>query len=293
MQLTRPEPRPKARTRLKLVPGWWGLLPALAGMALFLGYPLIQVMGFSTLEWGGLGAGTPVGAQNYLRMTQDPELGRALLVTLGFAALTLPLYVLLSAFVAMELEGTRLERPIKALLFLPGLITVGASAISWYTLAAPEYGLISQLTGLNIPWDRSGFAALAVVAAFTLWQHLGYGVLVFSAALKNLPQEVLEAARVDGASEEALRWRIVLPLLRPSLVFLGVVGSLYALQSYTAVFLLTRGGPFGSTRVVGYYLYEVAFERYQLGYGAALSVGVLLLAFAVAAVQARRLRSEL
>ena len=98
---------------------------------------------------------------------------------------------------------------------------------------------------------------------------------------------MLEAARIDGATEAAIRRFIIFPLLRPSLIFLGVVGSLYALQSYTAVFLLTKGGPFGGTRVLGYYLFETAFEKYRLGYAAALSVFVLLLAFTIAALQGR------
>jgi multiple sugar transport system permease protein len=195
----------------------------------------------------------------------------------------------------MELEGSRLERPLKALLFLPGLWTVGASAIGWYTLYAPDYGLLASITGgrLSLPWSDQGWAALVVVVLFTLWQHLGYGVLVVSAGLKSIGSEVLEAARVDGASESQLRWRVVVPLLRPSLVFLGVVGSIYALQSYTAVFLLTRGGPFGATRVVGYFLYETAFERFDFGYAAALSVLILGLAFTFAALQARGLEADL
>ncbi|HEX2863640.1 MAG TPA: sugar ABC transporter permease, partial [Deinococcales bacterium] len=245
--------------------------------------------------WDGVGPKTPVGLGNYSRLLADPELGRALLITVGFAAITLPAFVLLSVLVAMELEGTRLERPLKALMFLPGLWTVGASAIGWYTLYAPDYGLLSTLTNgaLAIPWTDQGWAALVVVALFTVWQHVGYGILVISAGLKNVPAEVLEAARVDGAREGQLRRLVILPMLRPSIVFLGVVGSIYALQSYTAVFLLTRGGPFGSTRVIGYFLYETAFEKFDFGYAAALTLVAMLLAFSLAAWQARALRDEL
>lgn len=281
--------RPARASVHRLPPGWWGILPSLFSLLLFLGYPLLQVLGFSTLEWGGLQPGKPIGLKNYQTLLSDSDLRSSLLVTLEFAALTLPLYVLLSAFIALEIEGTRLERPVKALMFLPGLLTVGASAVGWYTLFSPDYGLLTTLSGgvLKLPWGDNAFAAVVLVAAFTLWLHLGYGILVFSAGLKSIPAEVLEAARVDGASEGAIRRFITLPLLRPSLVFLGVVGSLYALQSYTAVFLLTKGGPYGGTRVLGYYLFETAFEKYRLGYAAALSVFVLLLAFSIAALQGR------
>lgn len=288
-------PKITARGRVNILrPAWWGVIPSLTLLLLFIGYPLVQVIGISTLKWDGVIAGQGVGLGNYQRLITDPDLGRSLLVTLAFAGLTLPMFVFLSALTAMELEGSRLERGLKALLFLPGLWTIGASAIGWYTLYSPEYGLLASVTNgvLSLPWDSQGWAALVLIAAFTIWQHAGYGVLVVSAGLKGIPSEVLEAARVDGASESQLRWRIVLPMLRPSLVFLSVVGSLYALQSYTAVLLLTQGRPFGATRVIGYFLYETAFVKFEFGYGAALSVMALILAFTVAGAQARLLRAD-
>lgn len=282
------------REKFRLAPAWWGVLPSLLLLALFVLYPLVQVVQISSLKWDGVIAGQNIGLGNYAQMLRDPDLGRSLVTTAIFAVLTLPAFVLLAAITAIELEGTRLERFVKAALFLPGLWTIGASAIGWYTLYAPDYGVLATITNgaLALPWGDQGWAALILIALFTIWQHIGYAVLVVSAGLKGIPQEILEAARVDGASESQLRWQVIMPLLRPSLVFLFVIGSLYALQSYTAVFLLTKGGPFGSTRVLGYFLYETAFEKFEFGYGAALSVLVLLVAFTFAALQARALRSE-
>jgi multiple sugar transport system permease protein len=319
------ETAPKPSRRWRFAPAWWGVLPSLALLAVFVLYPLIQVFQISTLKWDGVVPGAGVGLTNYRNLLGDPDLGRSLVTTLIFAGLTLPAFVWLAALTAMELEGTRLERIVKAALFLPGLWTIGASAIGWYTLYAPDYGAltlaVSGITGpaadwldglskatsglpilptvlnfladlITFRWGDKAAVALVFISAFTIWQHIGYAVLVVSAGLKSIPTETLEAARVDGASESQVRWRIVVPLLRPSLVFLGVIGSLYALQSYTAVFLLTRGGPFGSTRVLGYFLYETAFEKFEFGYGAALSVLVLAVAFTFAALQARALRSD-
>ncbi|MFC5601053.1 carbohydrate ABC transporter permease [Deinococcus cellulosilyticus] len=279
---------------LKLRAGWWGVLPSVLSMLVFVGYPLLQVMQFSTLDWGGTDEGTNIGLKNYLSLFTDADFGGSLFTTLIFALITLPLFMGLSILVAVEIDGTKLERLVKALMFMPGLVTVAASAISWYVLFSPDYGVISELTqgALSLPWGDQGWAALVLIALFTVWQNLGYGILVFSAGLKSIPHEVVEAARVDGAKESEIKRYIIVPLLRPSVVFLGVVGSLYALQSYTAVFLLTRGGPFGSTRVIGYYLYETAFERYRLGYAAAISVLVLIITFAFAAWQARRLKGS-
>jgi multiple sugar transport system permease protein len=217
----------------------------------------------------------------------DAELGRSLRATLFFALLMLPSFLWLSRTIAVAIDGLRGERFIKALLFLPGLITVGGSAIAWYSLYNPDYGLLYELTGFALPWNTRPWAGLLYVVLFTLWQSTGYGVLVVSAALKGIPGEVKEAARIDGATEAQVQRLIVNPLLRPTLLFLLVIGTVFAVQSYTAVYLLTRGAPFGSTRVVGYYLYETAFERLQLGYGSALTVLVLALTLLVAALQAR------
>lgn len=264
-------------------------LPATAALITFGVVPLLAVIRYATWQWSGTSDPVPVGADNLLRLLRDEALWRSLGTTTAFAALTLPTLLALSLAVALAIQATRVERFVKALLFAPGLITVGGSAIAWYLLYNPDFGAIPELTGLRLPWTTEPFAALLYVVAFTLWQHTGYGVLVVSAALRGIPAETLEAARLDGADEGAVRRYVVLPLLRPTLTFLTIVGTVLTLQSYTAVYLLTGGGPFGSTRVLGYYLYETAFERYQLGYGAAITIFVLLVTLLVAAAQAATL----
>jgi ABC-type sugar transport system permease subunit len=201
------------------------------------------------------------------------------------AAVTLPLFLWLSRTIAVAIEGTRLERATKVLLLIPAVTTVAGAAVSWYLLYNPDYGLVVEATGLSLPWQTAPWAAMAILVAFTLWQNTGYGVLVLSAALRGIPGEIKEAAVVDGATDRQLRRYVVYPLLRRSMTFLVVIGSALVLQSYTAVYLLTRGGPYGSTRVAGYYLYETAFERLRLGYGAAATLLVLALVVTVAALE--------
>lgn len=266
-------------------------LPALGTLGLFVLYPFLDVLRFSTWEWSGLSDPRPVGLKNYADLLQDPAFWGSLWVTLKFTLLALPLFVGLSVALALALEGAPYERLAKSLLFLPGIVTLGGATLSWYTLFTPEYGALAQFLPVP-PWDREGFWALVMVVLFTLWRHLGYGVLVASARLKAIPKTLLEAAYVDGAGPfEAFRY-VTLPLLRPALAFLVVVGTVLALQSYSAVFLLTRGGPFGATRVLGYYLYEAGFENFRLGYAAAATVVILLLTLFFAYAQLRLLRSE-
>ncbi len=265
---------------------WWLALPASLVLVTFIFVPLVSVLRYATWDWSGLSVPVPVGLKNFERLVADPELGRSLRATFLFALLMLPSFLWLSRTIAVAINGLRVERFVKALLFLPGLMTVGGSAIAWYSLYNPDYGFLLELTGVALPWSTEPWAGIVYVVLFTLWQSTGYGVLVVSASLKGIPSHVKEAARIDGASEAQVERLIVSPLLRPTLLFLVVIGTVFALQSYTAVFLLTKGTPFGSTRVLGYYLYETAFERLQLGYGAALTVLVFGITLIVAAVQA-------
>lgn len=267
-------------------PAWFLALPALALFGVFVLFPLLSVIRYAGWEWSGLSEPTVIGFANIPRLFRDSDLWRSLRTTVFFAALMLPSFLWLARTIALAIEGLRLERFIKALLFLPGLMTIAGSVIAWNLLYEPSYGLVRELTGLYLPWDFEPWAALVFVVLFTLWQYVGYGVLVVSAALRGIPKGVKEAAKVDGATDAQIQRLIISPLLRPTMVFLTVIGTVAAIQSYTAVFLLTRGGPFGSTRVIGYYLYETAFERLQLGYGAALTLFILAITLSVAGAQA-------
>lgn len=266
-------------------------LPAISLLGLFILYPFLDVVRFSTWDWSGLSDPKPIGFENYQNLFADGNFYRSLQITLYFMLMALPGFVVLSIALALALDGQRYERPIKALLFLPGLVTLGGATLSWYTLFAPEYGALAAV--LPIPrWDQEGVWALLLVVVFTLWRHVGYGVLVVSARLKAIPRTLLEAAAVDGANaSQAFRY-ITLPLLRPAVTFLLVVGTVLALQSYSAVFLLTRGGPFGETRVLGYFLYETGFESFRLGYAAAITVVILIITLTFAYAQARLLREH-
>ncbi|MDX2004653.1 MAG: sugar ABC transporter permease [Meiothermus sp.] len=269
----------------------WFALPAVGLLGLFLLYPFLDVIRFSTWDWSGLSDPRPIGLENYATIWRDPDFWGSLRITLIFGVMTLIPFVILSVLLALALDGQPYERGVKALLFLPGLVTLGGATVAWYTLFSPEYGALASI--LPVPrWDQSQVWALILIMLFTIWRHLGYGVLVVSARLKAIPRALLEAAAVDGATaSQAFRF-ITLPLLRPALTFLVVIGTVLSLQSYTAVFLLTRGGPFGGTEVLGYFLYKTGFESSRLGYAAALTVVILILTLSFALAQARLLRGN-
>ncbi|WP_299427368.1 carbohydrate ABC transporter permease [uncultured Meiothermus sp.] len=269
----------------------WFALPAVGLLGLFLLYPFLDVLRFSTWDWTGLSEPEVIGLENYHNILRDPDFYNSLRITLIFGVMTLIPFVIFSILLALALDGQPYERPLKALLFLPGLVTLGGATVAWYTLFSPEYGALASV--FPIPrWDQSPFWALVLIMLFTIWRHIGYGVLVVSARLKSIPKTLLEAAAVDGATAAQAFRHITLPLLRPAITFLVVIGTVLSLQSYTAVFLLTRGGPFGGTEVLGYFLYKTGFEVGRLGYAAALTVIILVLTLAFALAQARLLREE-
>lgn len=302
---------------------WLFALPVLILLAVFLFYPLYQVLHYASWDWSGMREHEVIGSKNFQRLWRDPEFWHSLRVTAQVMLLILPSFLVLSFSIALAIENTPVARFVKALLFMPSLITVAGSAIAWYLLYDPDYGFITELTrqattwmpcswrdipalqallpaawgelplpcyGLTLPWRDSPWAAKVYISLFTLWQIVGYGVLVASAALKGIPQDVREAAKIDGANASQLRWHIILPLLRPSAIFLLIMGTVFSIQSYTAVFLLTQGAPFGATRVLGYYLYELGFRNFELGYAAALTLVILTLTLLVAFVQMLLLR---
>jgi len=278
-------------TRLRRLEHGLFALPALGFLGVFFFYPFLEVVRFSTWRWSGLRAPEPVGLKNYAELFSDPLFWQSAKATFLFALWVLPSFLLLSILIAFLIEGQPYERWVKGALFLPGLVTVGAASTAWYTLLAPEYGALAAF--LPIPaWDQEPFWAMAMVVAFTLWRYLGYGVLVVSAHLKAIPPELVEAARVDGARPFEVTRYVVLPLLRPAVLFLLVVGSVLALQSYVAVFLLTRGGPYGATRVLGYFVYELGFENFRLGYAAAATTVLLVLTLLVALAQGKLLEER-
>ncbi len=167
--------------------GQWFALPAVLLLGIFLLYPFLYVVRFWTWVLSGLSAPKPIGLDNYRQILQDPDFWKSLSTTLIFALMSLPPFILLSVLLALALEEQPYERQIKALLFLPGLVTLGGAAVAWYTLFSPEYGALAAIVAVT-RWDQNVFWALVLVVLFTLWRNIGYGVLVVSARLKAIPK---------------------------------------------------------------------------------------------------------
>ena len=260
------------------------LAPYMALYALFMLLPAAWSFALS-LRSGGLLEGTRfVGFSNYAEVWANPFFFMALRNTAYYTALTVPGAMLLSLSTALLLHPLcrRWQNLIRAALFLPLISSAIALAIVWKVLLAPGadaplnwplgfFG-ISPQNWLGHP-DR----VIPSIAAFEVWRGYGFWVIVLMAGLDSIPAPFYEAARIDGASRWQLFTRITLPLLRPTLLFLSVMGVIWSLQLFDAVFVFTRGGPANASVSVVYYIYRGAFHYDQLGHSATMSVLLFVL----------------
>lgn len=240
------------------------LAPSAVVFAVFAFYPMVRTVELSMHRsdpFGGLGPN--VGLDNLTDVLTSDAFRRSLWVTVKFALLTVPTGVALGLALAIlahqQLRGIRIFRTI----FSSTVATsVAVAAITWLTLLHPSIGIVNQVLE-SLGRDRIDFLqrpgwALLSVSAATVWQHLGFTFIVVSAGLQSLPDEVLEAARLDGAGPWRRFRSVTLPLLTPTLLFVSVVLSIHAFESFGQIDLLTQGGPLGQTEVLVYSVFRRA-----------------------------------
>ncbi|GIG57277.1 glycerol-3-phosphate ABC transporter permease [Longispora fulva] len=268
--------------------GWALILPSLVGFGLFVFWPLGQTIVLS-LHGNDL-FGRPseyVGPLNFTEMFADPEFGQVLLVTLGFTVLSVLPAVVGALFVVLLLEARiRGVRFLRTVFALPFAFSVATASVVFAVIYNPAVGIANAALGKlgadRVDWLTDPRMALVSVAATTVWMNLGYNVLVLSAGVGSIPAEVVEAARLDGATGWRLARAIHVPLLTPQLFFLVVVSTIHALQSFGQIHVLTKGGPNGQTTTLVYSIYEKAFAYGSSDFGGASARAIVLLVIVLA-----------
>jgi multiple sugar transport system permease protein len=267
------------------------LLPALLIFALFTYYPLFRVMYLSLTDADFLKP-TPnfVGLQNYQTMLASREFYSSLLTTILFALGVTFLEVGLGLCLGFLMNAkTRVQGLLRGAVFAPVVISIAATAIVWMFLLNTQGGPInSTLNGLGLPsvgWLTDPNMALVSVILVSVWKGVGLSAVLFLSGLQGISRELEEAAVVDGANRWQIASRITLPLLSPTTFVVFLISLVGTFQSYGLVLLLTQGGPVGSTTLLGYFIYQNAFQFFQMGYASALSVALFLLLAFLAFVQ--------
>jgi raffinose/stachyose/melibiose transport system permease protein len=256
------------------------LLPALVLFLLFVIYPIFRSMYFSTFNWNGLGPAVKfVGLRNFLQILTDKVFIKAvenvLLLVVCSLGLQLPMALGLAVLVGRDLPGRGLFR---TFFFLPYVLSQVNVAIMFLLLynPDPERGLLNAVVVLlgakPIGWLSNPHLALFSIFVAITWKYFGFHMLLYLAGLQNIPIELEEAARIDGANAFQNFWYITLPLLGSTIrtsVYLSVLGCL---QMFVLVQVMTRGGPVNATETLATYMYRFGFIRFQLGYGSAVAL---------------------
>jgi len=217
----------------------------------------------------------PVGVKNYGDLLSDPGFGNSLLVTGRYVLQVLPLTVVIALVLALLANrGFRGVGFFRAALFVPNIVALTAVSMIWLWMYS-DSGLINQLLQLlGLPkqaWLLSPDAALNAATAMRVWKALGSNMVLLLAGLQAIPRELYEAARVDGGGRWALFRYVTLPGLRPMLTYVVAMDIIYLAQSFGEIYVLTQGGPLGSTTTVNYLIYQQAFQYNQLGSASAMA----------------------
>ncbi len=262
------------------------LLPAVVLFLIFVIYPIFQSIYYSLFDWKGFGPAVDfVGLKNFVDILADQvfitALKNGLLIIVFSLVLQLPLALVLAVLVGRDLPGRGFFRTI---FFMPYVLSEVITAIMWLSLYNPDpsrgflNALLVLLPGLKpILWLADPHIVLMSIFVALTWKFFGFHMLLYLAGLQNIPTEIEEAARIDGASSFQNFFYITLPLLGSTIrttVYLSVLGSL---QQFILVWIMTKGGPVNASEVMATYMYRFGFIRFQLGYGSAVAVYMFLL----------------
>jgi raffinose/stachyose/melibiose transport system permease protein len=273
------------------------VLPALILILLLIYIPIVLTGYYGLMEWNGIGKMKFIGLANYIELVQDKMFWKSTWhsILLGlFSTLSLFGYLILSLILASKIKGANFLRKIY---LIPMLLSSVAIGQLWAKIFDPTNGMINRLLVLlgveNPPlWLADADIVLFALFIPIVWQYAGFYIIIFYAALKNVPEELIEAAKIDGASPTQIAYKIRIPLIADVIkvmIILAVVGSL---KYFDLIFVLTGGGPNGASEVMASYMYKEAFSKYNFGYGSAIGFGLLIICLVMTWLIQRLLTSK-
>jgi multiple sugar transport system permease protein len=281
---------------------WFFLSPALFLIGIFFFLPVAASLLLSVTDFDIYGVADPlatrfVGFRNYSRLLATPDFWNALKNTLYFAFVGGPLTIAVSLGAALLLNSklVRFKGLFRTIYFTPFVTTLVAVAIVWRYLYHTQYGLFNFVLGKfgvsPIDWLGDPHWAMPAIILMAVWKSFGYNMLIFIAGLQAIPEELYDAAEIDGASTSRQFFSITLPMLTPTLVFVGVVTMIGYFQLFAEPYVMTQGGPLRSTTSVVLLMYEEGFRWWRMGYAAAIAF-VLFIVILLATLVQFRLQKE-
>lgn len=275
------------------------VLPCALLGALFV-FPFVQTISMSMTDWFGTFQTTNfVGLQNYRDLIDDGLFRNAILNTLLYFGLSLVVLFPLALFLAWALLRTKRSRSFFQLaIFAPAVLSVSVAGVLWKFIYNPNFGIINNvletvgLGALARPWLGDPSTAMLGIVVAVIWHGIATWIILILAGLDRIPSELHEAASLDGASHWQVFIRVTLPLLWPVLSTLLVLWFIQSMQTFAFIYVMTEGGPYGSTEVMATYMYRMAFEGRMFAYGSALAIIMTVIVLGMSLVGSKLLRSD-
>ncbi len=288
--------RPRSQGILSLLSPYFYLVPAVALVGGLIGFCIVFTVNASFYNWDGVGAGArSVGLANYLQMFRDPVFWDAIEHTVAMA-ITIPVSMFLGLLFATLLHSRVVLKPLlKAILFIPVVISPAIMAPTWrqiFDLDGPVNAALRAvgLGGLAHPWLADPATGLFVLMVIVTWSSTGFNFLLYYAGLTAIDGEVLEAARIDGASNFTIFFRFLVPLTRTTSATLLLLGAIGIMKIFDVPYLVTQGGPAHATEFLSTYLFMQTVQNYSAGYGAAIAISMIVICVILAFAQIRQTR---
>lgn len=251
-------------------------------------YPMLRTLWMSLHDWDMIGDHTFIGLDNYTRLLTDEYFWNALVNTIGIFVLSTVPQLLLALFLANLLNRTLLRAKtfFRMAIFIPNVVSVAAVAIVFGMLYQREYGLANWLLGFvgidQIDWDGQTWSSWTAIASMVNWRWTGYNTLILLAGMQAIPRDLYEAAEIDGAGQWRQFWRITLPLLRPTFIFVVILSTIGGMQLFTEPLLFGNGNIIGGTQrdfqTLAMYMYEMGITNLNsAGYGAAVAWALFMI----------------
>ncbi len=266
----------------------WGYLliaPAFIFVFIFVFIPVISALGISFTNWNLINAPKFVGIDNYVKVFSDPVAIKTLTNTFYFTFVSVPISLALSLVLAVMLnQKIRGLTFFRTAYYIPVESSTVAVALVFLWIFDSNYGLMNQFLGTfgfsPVKWLTDTRSAMPAVIIVTVWRSLGFNMMIYLAALQDVPKDLHDAAAIDGTGEVQKFFNITVPMISPAIFFTMITALISSFQSFDLVYNMTNGGPARATYLVGYYIWEQAFKYLRMGYGAAIAF-VLFIAILV------------
>lgn len=287
-----------AALRREQAAAWWFVLPALAVLLVFVFYPMIQAFVISFQNYSLIGSSRSfVGLDNYKNLLRDAQFLGSLKHSFHFAIVVIPVQSAIALGLALLIQKqARLTGLFRTAYFIPVVVSTAVAATVFKLIYNKEFGILNNaLKALHLPTTNflsNPDTAMYGIILLGIWKGAGFFMIIFLAGLNNIPQDLYEASRVDGANRIQQFFRITLPLLNRTTAFVVIITTIDAIKLSGLVFVLTNGGPNGSTETVVYYIWKTSFQQMQMGYGTAAAFILFAIVLVISLVQMKLFNRE-